>query len=449
MAGQPDCASEVNAQHPLQSKKIVLGVAGGISAYKSVEILRRLMQAGATVWPVMTEKAQNFVGRTTLSALASEPAKVSLFDGGETAINHTRLGQDADLILLAPATANTIAKYCHGIADDLLTNTLIATRAPVLIAPAMHTEMWEHPAVQDNIATLKSRNVHFVGPVVGPLAGGDTGSGRLSEPADIVRAAQRLLLEQKPVDNGNSQQRCPTDSKTHRQDFNYLQNLKGKSVVISAGGTREAIDPVRYIGNHSTGRQGHCFAHIAAKYGARVTLVTTAPEHVFDSCAPDTVKELEKHIEIVAVTSAAQMYKAIKAAYSTCDLVIMTAAVADFTPASVAETKIKKSTGFNRIELVPTVDILAELGAAKQSHQRLIGFAAETNNVIDNARRKLETKNLDMVVVNDITEKGAGFGGDTNAVTIVYADRQDQQIAKTSKTEIAKQVLAAFLSHLG
>lgn len=442
MAGQPHNGSPLN----LESKKIVLGVTGGISAYKSVEVLRRLMQAGATVWPVMSENAQSFVGKTTLSALASEPARVSLFDGGDTEISHTRLGQEADLVLLCPATANTIAKYTHGIADDLLTNTLIATRAPVVIAAAMHTEMWEHPAVVHNVGVLTGRGVTFVGPASGPLAGGDIGFGRLAEPEDIVAAVGQVLNAQSSEQSQRGAQASQAETRsTSPGSLADLVSLRDKHVLISAGGTREPIDPVRYIGNHSTGRQGHAFALVAAQNGAQVTLVTTAPNSVYTDIDVRTRRNIERNIDIHAVSSADEMYKAIKAHQNSAEIVVMAAAVADFTPVQISENKIKKADGFTKIELRRTVDILAELGAQKRVGQKLVGFAAETADVEANGLKKLRQKNLDMVVINDVTEEGAGFASPTNIVTIIEVDSEPIRLPKLDKLAVAHEVLSQLL----
>ncbi len=322
----------------LAGRRIVLGVTGGIAAYKAVEISRRLVDAGAHVAPVMTAGAEHFVGRTTLSALASEPVQTSLWDE-DSPIPHTKLGQSADLILVAPATARLLAAYAAGLSTDLLTNVLLATRAPVVVCPAMHTEMWEHPAVQANIATLRSRGVHIVEPESGRLAGGDVGAGRLAEPATIVAAVERVL-------GGGP--------------------LSGLHVVVSAGGTREPIDAVRVIANRSSGKQGYAIAAEAAAQGARVTVVSTV-----DLAVPAGA-------DVRPVETAAQMQAAMEELAPTADVVIMAAAVADFRPVVAAEGKIKKDQGVPQIVLEPTPDILAGLGANKPDGQILVGFAAET-----------------------------------------------------------------------
>lgn len=390
----------------LTGKRIVLGVTGGIAAYKAVEVCRRLVDAGAHVIPVMTKGADHFLGRTTLSALASEPVQTSLWDEASP-IPHTKLGQNADLIVVAPATARLIGAYTAGLSTDLLTNTLLATRAPVLICPAMHTEMWEHPAVQDNIDTLRDRGVHVVEPEVGRLAGGDSGAGRLAAPEKIVAAVQRIL-------GGSPLRGSP---------------LRGSRFVISAGGTREPIDAVRVIANRSSGKQGYAVAADAAARGADVTLVTTV-----DLPVPAGVR-------IRQVETAAQMQAAMVELAADADVVVMAAAVADFRPVNPAANKLKKDQGAPRIELEATPDILAGLGANKPAGQLLIGFAAETDDPLGNAAGKLRRKNLDMIVVNDVGQPGVGFQHDTNAVTLLCADGATTSVALTSKSEIARAII--------
>ena len=389
--------------------RIVLGVSGGIASYKAVLLCRLLVDAGAHVVPVMTEGAQRFVGRTTFDALASEPVKVSIFDDPDP-IPHTTLGQTADLIVVAPATARAIGSYAAGISDDLLGATLIATRAPVIVCPAMHTEMWEHPSVQDNLATLRSRGVHVVPPAEGRLAGGDIGSGRLAEPEMIFAAIEEVL------DGAGS----------------ASSDLEGVQVVVSAGGTREAIDPVRFIGNRSSGKQGYAIAEAAAARGAEVVLVSTV-----DRSDPAGVT-------VVRVESAAEMHKAVTE-HSDADVVIMAAAVADFRPVEAAASKIKKDSGAPQVVFEPTEDILAGLGAAKRPGQVIVGFAAETDDVIDNAVGKLRRKNVDAIVANDVSAPEVGFAHDTNEVTIIRADGTHSTVSLRSKREIADAVLDAVV----
>ncbi len=385
----------------LSGKRVVLGVGGGIAAYKSVELLRRLIDLGAYVSPVLTSSALRFVGETTFSALASEPARTSLFDDRDP-IPHTHLGQNCDLLLIAPATADLIARCATGLADDLLTTTLIATRAPVIMVAAMHSEMWEHASVQANIATLRSRGVIVLEPEVGRLAGGDFGVGRLAS-VDQVLAAIEQCLAQSGI-------------------------LKGKKVLVTAGGTREAIDPVRYIGNRSSGKQGIAFAKMASQLGAEVVLVTTVAVDSVPNC------------QIVMVESASEMMDAVMGAFPSADMVVMAAAVADFRPKRISSTKLKKSFGTPEIVLEPTDDILAELGRKKRPDQIVIGFAAETGDPGVEAVRKLEDKNADFIVANNVLEPGSGFSTDTNRVTLVGKDSTTEfEIA--SKTQVADKVL--------
>ncbi len=386
----------------LSGRFIVVGVSGGIAAYKAVEVCRQLVDAGAHVAPIMTPDAERFIGKATLSALCSEPVHTSLWDDASP-IPHTRLGQRADLIVVAPATARVIAAYAAGMSDDLLTATLIATVAPVVVCPAMHTEMWEHPAVQNNISTLRSRGVHIVDPEDGRLAGGDIGRGRLASAESIVAAVRRVF--------------SPAQS-----------TLAGRRVVVSAGGTREPIDAVRVIANRSSGKQGHAIAVEAARRGAKVTLVTTA------EFAPVS------GVSVVPVETAAEMKSAVDSAAASADVVIMTAAVADFRPVPIAEGKWKKEDGVPPIVLEPTPDILAGLGAAKRPGQVLVGFAAETANLVENAKGKLARKNLDIVVANDVSQPKVGFGHDTNAVTIVTKSGTST-VALADKHTVAAHVL--------
>ena len=388
----------------LEGRRIVLGVSGGIAAYKAVDVCRRLVDAGAHVIPVLSEGALRFVGRTTFDALGSEKAHTSLWDDDHP-IPHTRLGQSADLVLVAPATARVIGTYAAGISDDLLTNVLLATRAPVVLCPAMHTEMWEHPAVQDNLRTLRGRGVHVVPPEEGRLAGGDVGAGRLAEPATIVAAVARVLTE---------------------------PDLAGLHVLVTAGGTREPIDPVRFISNRSSGKQGHALAEVAAQRGAKVTLVTT------------TERPAGPGVEIVRVQTAAEMEQAVLSRSGGCDVVVMAAAVADFRPVEQAGRKIKKDGGVPRVVLEPTTDILATLGARKHPGQTIVGFAAETDDVLDNARGKLERKGADLIVANDVSAPGTGFEHDTNAVTIV-SKNASVPVALSDKRAIAQAVLDAII----
>ncbi len=396
----------------LRGKHIVLCVSGGIAAYKAVELCRLLVDAGAHVAPVMTADAEHFIGKTTLSALASEPVHTTLWDDANP-IPHTRLAQRADLIVVAPATARVIGSYAAGISSDFLTATLIATRAPVLVCPAMHTEMWEHASVQENIATLRRRGVHILEPETGRLAGGDVGAGRLAEPQRIFTEVEQLLT--------------PGD-------------LYGAHVVVTAGGTREPIDAVRVIANRSTGKQGYAIAIEAVARGAKVTLISTA-----DLPTPFGVS-------LVQVETAQQMMDAVNAEAKSADVVVMAAAVADVRPVRAAVHKLKKDplTGqiddLGAIELEATPDILAGLGKNKPAGQVLVGFAAETENLVANAQSKLERKGADLIVANDVSQDGVGFAHATNAVTLVARGAEPVEVALTDKRSIARSVLNAVVA---
>ena len=394
----------------LRGRRVVLGVSGGIAAYKAVELCRRLVDAGAHVIPVLTPDATRFVGEVTFSALASEPVRTSLWDSPEP-IPHTRLGQTADVVVVAPATARVIGAYAAGISDGLLVATLLATRAPVVVCPAMHTEMWEHPAVQDNLATLRRRGVVVVEPGVGRLAGGDLGAGRLAEPGEIVDATVAAL------------------ARGH--------DLAGRTVIVTAGGTREAIDAVRVITNRSSGKQGYAIAAEAAARGAYVVLVTTS-----ERAAPPGVAEL------VPVASAADLEAAVVPRATTADVVVMAAAVADFRPKAPPNRKLKKDEGVPEIVLEPTHDFLVDLGRHKPAGQVLVGFAAETEDVEAGAERKLRSKRLDLIVVNDVGAPGAGFEHDTNEVVILGADGTREKLPLMSKAEVARAVVDAAVRRL-
>ena len=396
----------------LRGKHIVLCVSGGIAAYKAVELCRLLVDAGAHVAPVMTADAEHFIGKTTLSALASEPVHTTLWDDANP-IPHTRLAQRADLIVVAPATARVIGSYAAGISSDFLTATLIATRAPVLVCPAMHTEMWEHASVQENIATLRRRGVHILEPETGRLAGGDIGAGRLAEPQRIYSEVEQLLT--------------PGD-------------LNGTHVVITAGGTREPIDAVRVIANRSTGKQGYAIATEAVARGAKVTLISTS-----DLPTPFGVN-------LVQVETAQQMMDAVNTEAKSADVVVMAAAVADVRPVRAAMHKLKKDplTGLicdlGSIELEATPDILAGLGKSKPAGQVLVGFAAETENLVANAQSKLDRKGADLIVANDVSQAGVGFAHTTNAVTLVARGAEPVEVALADKRSIARSILNAVVA---
>ena len=394
----------------LAGRRIVLGVSGGIAAYKAVEVCRRLSDAGAVVSPVLTPDATRFVTPLTFSALAAEPARTSLFDGPEPS-PHTVLGRWADLVVVAPATARTLAAYATGLADDLLVATLLMARGPVLVCPAMHAEMWNHPATQDNIAALRRRGVHVLDPASGHLAGGDDGPGRLRSPEEIVAECERVL--------------------------GPAGDLAGRTVVVTSGGTREPIDPVRFIGNRSSGKQGHAVAAEAARRGAAVVLVTTVDRPAVAG------------IEIVRVDTAAEMLDAVVRVAPTADVVVMAAAVADWRPKEVAPSKMKKDDGVPELVLEPTVDILAELGRHQRAGQVLVGFAAETDEVRANAAAKLSRKRVDLIVANDVSAPGAGFEHDTNQVVVLGADGSARDVPLGSKEEVARAVVDAVVARLG
>ena len=408
MTGPADSVAPGHQVAALAGVRIVLGVSGGIAAYKAVEVCRRLVDLGAHVIPVLTAGALEFVGAATFSALASERAHTSLFRDPDP-IPHTRLGQEADLVVVAPAPARVIGSYAAGISSDLLVATLLATRAPVLVCPAMHTEMWEHAAVQENLAVLRRRGVHVLEPAVGRLAGGDIGAGRLAEPSDIVSQALRIVSGAVPLD------------------------LAGRRVLVTAGGTREPIDPVRFIANRSSGKQGYALAEAAQTRGAVVTLVTTV-----QLPAP-------RGAIAVSVETAAQMAEAVLSRASDQDLIVMAAAVADFRPSAPSASKLKKVSGVPELVLEPTLDVLAELGKRRSVGQILVGFAAETESVVEHSQEKLAAKGIDIVVGNDVGADGVGFSHDTNAVSIISAHGRTD-VPLTSKRAVADAVLDAAVA---
>ncbi len=397
----------------LDRRSIVLGVSGGIAAYKAVDLLRRLQDAGAFVRPILTAGAQRFVSATTFTAVGPEAAHPSEWSSTDVS-PHLRLGQGADLIVVAPATARILASYALGLADDLLATTLLATRAPVVVCPAMHTEMWEQPAVQANVATLRQRGVHVVGPGTGPLAGGDIGVGRMAEPEEIVTACADVL------------------DGLHFRD----PDLVGLRVVVTAGGTREPIDAVRFLGNRSSGKQGHALAAEAAARGAWVDLVTTAKD------------DEPRSVFVVPVGSAQEMHDAVLERSGQADIVIMAAAVADFRPRQAAPGKLRRSEGVPDLVLEPTPDILAALVERRRPGQTLVGFAAEWGAAAAaGARAKLAAKGADLVVANDVSAPGVGFDHDTNAVVIVSAAGMELNVGPVDKRDVARAVLDAVVAH--
>ncbi|SIQ75934.1 Phosphopantothenate-cysteine ligase /Phosphopantothenoylcysteine decarboxylase [Peribacillus simplex] len=394
----------------LIDKKVLLCVTGGIAVYKAAALTSKLTQEGAHVKVIMSESARKFVTPLTFQALSRNDVYTDTFDEKDSSvIAHIDLADWADIILLVPATANVIGKVANGIADDMITTTLLATEAPVWVAPAMNVHMYGHPAVQKNMETLRSFGYQFIEPGEGYLACGYVGKGRLEEPETIVEHLNRYFGERK------SQKQQP---------------LKGKKYLITAGPTREAIDPVRYVTNHSSGKMGYALAEEAIEMGAEVTLIT----------GPVNLTPPFK-ARIIPVESAADMYDAVFEQFDSSDVVIMTAAVADYKPKIYHAQKMKKQPGENVIEFERTKDILKELGENK-THQILVGFAAETNNVEEYARGKLVKKNADMIVANNVTVAGAGFGTDTNIVTIYDKDGSATELPKMSKADIAKSILA-------
>lgn len=393
----------------LIDKKVLLCVTGGIAVYKAAALTSKLTQEGALVKVIMSESARKFVTPLTFQALSRNDVYTDTFDEKDSSvIAHIDLADWADIILLAPATANVIGKVANGIADDMITTTLLATEAPVWVAPAMNVHMYAHPAVQKNMETLRSFGYQFIEPGEGYLACGYVGKGRLEEPETIVEHLNRYFDERKL----------------------HQQPLKGKKYLITAGPTREAIDPVRYVTNHSSGKMGYALAEKAIEMGAEVTLIT-GPVNL---TPPSKAK-------VIPVVSAADMYDAVFDQFDSSDVVIMTAAVADYKPKIYHAQKMKKQPGENVIEFERTKDILMELGENK-THQFLVGFAAETNNVEEYARGKLAKKNADMIVANNVTAPGAGFGTDTNIVTIYDKDGRATELPKMSKADIAKGILA-------
>ncbi|MFB9836722.1 bifunctional phosphopantothenoylcysteine decarboxylase/phosphopantothenate--cysteine ligase CoaBC [Actinoallomurus acaciae] len=393
-----------------EGPRVLLGVGGGIAAYKVCELLRRLTESGHRVRVIPTRDALRFVGEPTWAALSGEPVTTEVWSGVEE-VPHVRLGQGADLVFVAPATADLLARAAHGIADDLLTNTLLTARCPVVFAPAMHTEMWEHPATQANVATLRRRGNLVIEPAAGRLTGADSGKGRLPEPDALFEAARRVLA---------------------RGGTETARDLAGRHVVVSAGGTREPIDPVRFIGNRSSGMQGYALARTALARGARVTLVAA------NVTLPDPAGA-----EVVRTGSTREMRDAVLKAAADADAVVMAAAVADFRPADYEDVKIKKTPGAEPapIHLVENPDILAELvrEARDARHRVIVGFAAETHDVLENGRRKLARKGCDLLVVNQVGEHLA-FGRPDNAAVILSADGAAVDVPRGTKEALSDVV---------
>ncbi|MFE3517384.1 bifunctional phosphopantothenoylcysteine decarboxylase/phosphopantothenate--cysteine ligase CoaBC [Streptomyces sp. NPDC059166] len=400
----------------MEKPRVVLGVSGGIAAYKACELLRRLTESGHDVRVVPTEASLNFVGAATWSALSGNPVSSEVWESVHE-VPHVRIGQAADLVVVAPATADMLAKAAHGLADDLLTNTLLTARCPVVFAPAMHTEMWEHPATRENVATLRRRGAVVIEPAVGRLTGVDTGKGRLPDPGEIYEVCRRVLA------------RGPVEP-----------DLAGRHVVISAGGTREPLDPVRYLGNRSSGKQGYALARTAVARGARVTLVEA------NTGLPDPAGA-----DVLRVGTAVQLREAVVKAAADADVVVMAAAVADFRPAEYATGKIKKKDGHEPepVALVRNPDILAEVAAERsRSGQIVVGFAAETDDVLAHGREKLRRKGCDLLVVNEVGERKT-FGSEENEAVVLGTDGSETAVPYGPKEALADTVWDLVAARFG
>jgi phosphopantothenoylcysteine decarboxylase / phosphopantothenate---cysteine ligase len=394
--------------------KIALGVTGGVAAYKAAELVRRLQQEKLDVQVVMTRSAQEFITPLTFAALTGQKVITDMFSAGESApanvesaIEHIAVAQRIDLLLVAPATADILGKFAHGIAEDFLSTLYLATKAPVIVAPAMNVNMWEHAATQSNVAALRERGVHVVDPDEGYLACGMTGSGRLATTETIAKKVCDVL--------------------------GLRHDLAGQTILITAGPTCEDIDPVRFLTNRSSGKMGYALAEAAHRRGARVVLVS----------GPTDLK-IPDGVDWVPVRATEEMHRAVRERAASANIVIMAAAVSDYRPAAQHEKKLKRGEGSFTLELEPTPDILAELGREKRG-QILVGFAAETNAVAENARGKLARKGADMIVANDVTQEGAGFDTDTNIVTLYVRDGREIPLPKMSKFEVANQILDRVL----
>lgn len=388
----------------LKGKTVVLGITGSIAAYKIASLASMLMKMHAGVQVIMTENATQFINPVTFESLTGRKCLVDTFDRNfEYSVEHVALAKAADVFLLAPASANAIGKVAHGIADDMLTTTFLACECPKILAPAMNTHMYQNPILQDNLKICASYGMEVIDPAVGYLACGDTGAGKMPEPEVLLDYIVKAI--------------------------GYEKDLAGKKILVTAGPTREAIDPVRYITNHSTGKMGYAIARAAAYRGAEVTLVTGPVE-----------LEPPRFARVVPVQSARQMYEAVTAVSGKQDIIIKAAAVADYRPAYVADEKMKKKDGELSIRLERTDDILGYLGNHRKKGQFLCGFSMETQNMLENSRAKLERKHLDMIVANNLKVDGAGFGTDTNVVTIITRDRE-LELEKMTKEEVAHRLL--------
>jgi phosphopantothenoylcysteine decarboxylase/phosphopantothenate--cysteine ligase len=393
----------------LAGKKILLGVSGSIAAYKAAFLTRLLVKSGAEVKVIMTPSAHDFITPLTLATLSKNPVLTHFTksDTGEWN-NHVELGLWADALVVAPATANTLAKMVAGICDNLLTAVYLSARCPVFFGPAMDLDMLQHPSTRRNIETLERWGHHQLNPTFGELASGLIGTGRMAEPQEIV---------------------------TYLENFFSGSPLKGKKALVTAGPTYEALDPVRFIGNHSTGKMGFAIAEELSRQGAQVTLVT----------GPTNLNTSISGIEIVSVTSAEEMYQACVAHFENTDVTVLSAAVADYKPATLADQKIKKTSQVLTIELVSTRDIAAELGKLKKNGQLVVGFALETENERANAEKKIKSKNFDLIVLNSLQDAGAGFGHDTNKITLIDAKNNATEFNLKSKKEVARDIVKAII----
>lgn len=393
----------------LKGKHVVLGITGSIAAYKTAGLASMLVKKGCHVHVLMTENATNFINPITFETLTGNKCLVDTFDRNfEFSVEHVALAKQADVVMIAPASANVVAKLAHGLADDMLTTTVLACRCRKIIAPAMNSNMYENPIVQDNIKICEKYGMEVIKPAVGYLACGDTGAGKMPEPAELFDYIEQEIGAQK--------------------------DLEGKKILVTAGPTREAIDPVRYITNHSTGKMGYAVAKAAALRGADVTLVTGKT---------DTPKP--RFVKLIEIQSAGDMFEAVTAAAAEQDIIIKAAAVADYRPKSVGTEKTKKTDGDMAIELERTDDILKWLGAHRREGQFLCGFSMETQNMLENSRVKLDKKNIDMIVANNLKVEGAGFGTDTNVVTIITRER-NLELEKMTKEEVADRLLDEILA---
>lgn len=388
----------------LKGKTVLLGVSGSIAAYKTAYLASALKKLDADVHVLMTQNATNFINPITFETLTGNKCLVDTFDRNfEFSVEHVSLAKQADVVMIAPASANVIGKLAHGIADDMLTTTVMACKCKKIVAPAMNTNMFENPVVQDNLKILTHYGYEVISPATGYLACGDTGTGKMPEPQELLE----YIL----------------------QEIEYEKDMQGLKVLVTAGPTQEAIDPVRYITNHSTGKMGYAIAKMAARRGAEVTLV-----------AGQTALETQRFVDTVSVRSAKDMYEAVTSRAAEQDIIIKAAAVADYRPKYVSDHKMKKNDGDLVIELERTDDILASLGDNRRPGQFLCGFAMETENLLENSRKKLKKKHLDMIVANSLRTEGAGFGGDTNVVTMI-TESEEISLGKMTKEETALHIL--------